>query len=115
MSAGEGMKRLACNEVLGDLSFELNAMGAVLGHGFHPLKARQPRSIPNLQSVHRQGRTPCGKSAASAAVLAPMLNASANANRLMNSPPSTLARSQNVRAIYVSRHGKAVLVLPQSE
>jgi transposase len=33
-------------------------MGAVLGHGFHPLKARQPRSIANLQSVHRQGRTP---------------------------------------------------------
>ena len=33
-------------------------MGAVLGHGFHPLKARQPSSIPNLQSVHRQGRTP---------------------------------------------------------
>jgi putative ABC transport system substrate-binding protein len=32
----------------------------VLGHGFHPLKARQPRSIPNLQSVHRQGRTPEG-------------------------------------------------------
>ena len=30
----------------------------VRGHGFHPLKARQPRSIPNLQSVHRQGRTP---------------------------------------------------------
>jgi hypothetical protein len=56
------MERLACNEVLGDLPFELDAMGAVLGHGFHPLKARQPRSIPKLQSVHRQGRTPgCGQ------------------------------------------------------
>src|SRR5580693_6297973 len=33
-------------------------MGAVLGHGFHPLKARQSRSIPNLQTVHRQGRIP---------------------------------------------------------
>jgi hypothetical protein len=33
-------------------------VGTVFGHGFHPLKARQPRSIPNLQSVHRQGRTP---------------------------------------------------------
>jgi hypothetical protein len=33
-------------------------MGAVLGHGFHPLKARQRRSIPNLQIVHRQGRIP---------------------------------------------------------
>ena len=49
---------LARNEVLGDLSFELDAMGAVLGHGFHPLKARQCRSIPNLQTVHCQGRTP---------------------------------------------------------
>ena len=58
MSAGESMERLACNEVLGDLPFELDAVDAMLGHGFHPLKARQPRSIPNLQSVHRQGRTP---------------------------------------------------------
>jgi acetolactate synthase-1/2/3 large subunit len=30
----------------------------MLGHGFHPLKARRSRSIPNLQDVHRQGRTP---------------------------------------------------------
>jgi hypothetical protein len=37
---------------------EFDAMGAVLGHGFHPLKARLARSIPNLRSVHRQGRTP---------------------------------------------------------
>jgi hypothetical protein len=49
---------LARYEVLGDLSFELDAMSAVLGHGFHPLKARQRRSIPNLQTVHRHGRTP---------------------------------------------------------
>jgi hypothetical protein len=33
-------------------------MGAVLGHGFHPLKARQRRSIRNLQAVHRHGRIP---------------------------------------------------------
>jgi len=33
-------------------------MDAVLGHGFHPLKARQRRSIPNLQTVHRHGRIP---------------------------------------------------------
>ena len=58
VSAGKSMERLACNEVLGDLPFELDAVGAVLGHGFHPLKARQLRSIPNLQPVHRQGRTP---------------------------------------------------------
>jgi hypothetical protein len=37
-------------------------MDAVLGHGFHPLKARQRRSIPNLQTVHRHGRIPfCGQ------------------------------------------------------
>jgi hypothetical protein len=33
-------------------------MGAVLGHGFHPLKARQRQSIPNLQTVHGHGRIP---------------------------------------------------------
>jgi len=33
-------------------------MDAVLGHGFHPLKARQRRSILNLQTVHRHGRIP---------------------------------------------------------
>jgi hypothetical protein len=43
-------------------------MGAVLGHGFHPLKARQPRSIPNLQSVHRQGRTPVPDSLAQSVI-----------------------------------------------
>jgi hypothetical protein len=55
------MKRLACHEVLDDLPFELDAVSAVVGHGFHPLKARQPRSIPNLKSVHRQGRTPAAR------------------------------------------------------
>jgi hypothetical protein len=55
---GETVECLARNEAQGDLSFELHAMGAVLGHGFHPLKARQRRSIPNLQTVHRQGRIP---------------------------------------------------------
>jgi hypothetical protein len=44
---------LARNKILGDLSFELDAMGAVLGHGFHPLKAQLRRSIPNPQTVHR--------------------------------------------------------------
>jgi hypothetical protein len=48
----------AGNELLGNLPFEFDAMGTVLGHGFHPLKARQFPSIPNLQSVHRQGRIP---------------------------------------------------------
>ena len=38
MAFGETVECLAGNEVLGDLSFELDAMGAVPGHGFHPLK-----------------------------------------------------------------------------
>jgi hypothetical protein len=58
MSAGEGVERLARDELLSDLTFEFDAVGAVLGHGLHPLKARRSRSIPNLQAVHRQGRTP---------------------------------------------------------
>jgi hypothetical protein len=45
------MERLACNEVLGDLAFELDAVGAVLCHGFHPLKAWQFRSIPLNSSI----------------------------------------------------------------
>jgi hypothetical protein len=52
------VERFARKELLGDLPFEFDVMGAVLGHGFHPLKARHLRSIPNLGSVHRQGRTP---------------------------------------------------------
>jgi hypothetical protein len=43
---------------LGDLTLEFDAVGAVLGHGFHPRKPGKFRSIPNLQSVHRLGRTP---------------------------------------------------------
>ena len=35
VSAGESMKRLACQEVLDDLPFELDAVGAIVGHGFH--------------------------------------------------------------------------------
>jgi hypothetical protein len=33
---------------------------ALHSDGFHPLKARESRSIPNLQDVHRQGRTAFG-------------------------------------------------------
>jgi hypothetical protein len=50
---GEGVKRFARNKFLGDLSFEFDTMGAVSGHGFHPLKARQPWSILIRQDVHR--------------------------------------------------------------
>ena len=34
MALGESMKRIACNEVLGDLPFEFDAVGAVLGMAF---------------------------------------------------------------------------------
>jgi hypothetical protein len=54
----ETVERRAHNEFLGDLPFKFDAMGTMLGHGFHPLKARRSRSNPNLQDVHRQGRTP---------------------------------------------------------
>ena len=57
MAFGETVECLASEEFLGNLPFEFDAVGAVPGHGFHPLKARQSRSIPNLQDVHRQGRT----------------------------------------------------------
>ena len=54
------MQGLTCYEFLGDLTLELGAVSPVLGHGFHPWKAQQPRSIPNPQPVHREGRTPSG-------------------------------------------------------
>jgi hypothetical protein len=47
------VKRFARDKLLGDPSFEFDAMGAVSGHGFHPPKARQPWSIPSPQDVHR--------------------------------------------------------------
>src|SRR5262249_7422640 len=52
------MQSLACNVFLSDLTLEFDAVGVALGHGFHPWKARRPRSIPNPRPVHRQGRTP---------------------------------------------------------
>src|SRR5262245_9633992 len=54
------MQGLARNVFLGDLTLEFDAVGAVLGHGFHPWKPGKFRSIPNLQSVHRLGCTPGG-------------------------------------------------------
>jgi hypothetical protein len=90
---GETVDCLARNEVLGDLSFELDAMGAVLGHGFHPLKARQRRSIPNLQTVHRQGHSTRGstKSPNFAPELAPEANGSlcASDGRAQKEAPAT--------------------------
>jgi len=39
------MQRLAGDELLRNLPLERGAMGAMLGHGFHPLKAQHRRSI----------------------------------------------------------------------
>ena len=36
------MERLAGQELLRDLALELDAVGSVLRHGFHPSKARLP-------------------------------------------------------------------------
>jgi hypothetical protein len=52
-------ERFARNERLGDLSFELDAMGTVFGHGFQsPAVSVNPnlnlstvRATPNLQSI----------------------------------------------------------------
>src|SRR6266566_2500925 len=58
MTLRQRMQSLACNVFVSDLTLEFDAGGVVLGHGFHPWKARQPRSIPNPRPVHCQGRTP---------------------------------------------------------
>src|SRR5579859_4972452 len=52
------MQRLARQELLHDLPFELDAVSPMLGHGFHPLEARQPWSILKATRVHPEGRTP---------------------------------------------------------
>ena len=46
------VKGLSFNVFLGDLTLEIGAVAAVFGHGFHPWKTRQSRSISNLQSVY---------------------------------------------------------------
>jgi hypothetical protein len=40
MPLGEAVQRLAGKIVLHDLALELDAVGAMSNHGFHPLKAR---------------------------------------------------------------------------
>src|SRR5271155_3089506 len=58
MPLRQSMQRLAADELLRYLSFECGAVGTVLSHGFHPLKARHRWSIPNPSPVHPEGRTP---------------------------------------------------------
>ena len=45
MTFSKGVQALACDELLCDLTFELNALTAVLCHGFHSAN-RQAWSIP---------------------------------------------------------------------
>ena len=70
MAPGKPMKGLAGEELLRNLTLELDAVGAVLGHGFHPLKARHTRSIPCASPVRARGRTPEQRSGLSPAVVA---------------------------------------------
>src|SRR6266566_10049365 len=54
---GKRIQALPGNELLRDLPLELNAVGTLSGHGFHPLKAQL--TLKSLtQTVRPQGRTP---------------------------------------------------------
>ena len=54
------MKALPGEKLLRHLPLEFDTVCAVLCHGFHPLKARRPRSTPYTSPVRVQGRTPIG-------------------------------------------------------
>src|SRR5205823_4450722 len=49
MPLGKRVQALPGNELLGDLPLELNAVGTLWGHGFHPLKPSSPCQITNLK------------------------------------------------------------------
>src|SRR6516162_6769399 len=58
MPLGKPVQGLSGNELLCDLPFELDAVGTLSGHGFHPLKAQRTLSTHEPQLVRPQGRTP---------------------------------------------------------
>src|ERR1700730_680584 len=58
MPLGKPVQGLSGNELLCDLPFELDAVGTLSGHGFHPLKAQLTLSTHEPQLVRPQGRTP---------------------------------------------------------
>jgi hypothetical protein len=58
MPLGKTMQGLAGDVFFSDLPLERDAVRSMSGHGFHPLKAQHPWSIPYAQVVHSQGRTP---------------------------------------------------------
>ena len=45
MPLGKRVQALPGNELLRDLPLELNAVGTLSGHGFHPLKAQLVKSL----------------------------------------------------------------------
>src|SRR5439155_8695901 len=58
MPLGKRVQALPGNELLCDLPLELDAVGTLSGHGFHPLKAQLTLSTHEPQTVRPQGRTP---------------------------------------------------------
>ena len=59
MPLGKPIQGLSGNELLCDLPFELDAVGTLSGHGFHPLKAQLTLSkLTSLNLSWPQGRTP---------------------------------------------------------
>src|SRR5882757_8940456 len=58
MPLGKPVQGLSGNELLCDLPFELDAVGTLSGHCFHPLKAQLTLSTHEPQLVRPQGRTP---------------------------------------------------------
>ena len=58
VAPGEPVKALPGEKLLRHLPLEFDTVCAVLCHGFHPLKARRPRSTPYTSPVRVQGRTP---------------------------------------------------------
>ena len=55
MPLGKPVQGLSGNELLCDLPFELDAVGTLSGHGFHPLKAQLTLSTHEPQLVRPQG------------------------------------------------------------
>src|SRR5262249_54371755 len=55
MPLGKRVQALPGNELLRDLPLELNAVGTLPGHGFHPLKAQLTLSNHSSQTVRPRG------------------------------------------------------------
>ena len=60
MPLGKRVQALPGNELLRDLPLELNAVGTLSGHGFHPLKAQLTLSNHYPQPVRPRGALQTG-------------------------------------------------------